>query len=142
MHDRYFQAIESSVLSLSACSKNLLQECSNDGISSRRLRQRNENARAQRLAAAEEENRAYRAAILARTSAQKRSLDKKENIKRSSREFHSRSPMEAKRRKSEPVNGEKANGLLSSVCPSYLPNNEEELGEDCFVILDDEEVEL
>ncbi|CAJ0588556.1 unnamed protein product [Cylicocyclus nassatus] len=115
-------------------------ECSNDGITSRRLRQRNETAKAQRLAAAEEENRVYRAAILARSSAQKRSLDRKESTKRNSREFTSRSPTDVKRRKSEPANGEKVNGITSA-CPSYL-SNDEELGEDCFVILDDDEVEL
>ncbi|EYC19279.1 hypothetical protein Y032_0025g1288 [Ancylostoma ceylanicum] len=115
-------------------------ECSNDGYSTRRLRQRSEIAKARRLAAAEEENRAYRAAILGstRSSTQKKSPDKKPT-KRASLDIPNRSS--PKRQRPEHANGQKTNGLSSTAHTSYLPEDEE-LGEDCFVILDDEEVEL
>ncbi|RCN48021.1 PHD-finger [Ancylostoma caninum] len=116
-------------------------ECSNDGYSTRRLRQRSEIAKARRLAAAEEENRAYRAAILGstRSSTQKKTPDKKVPTKRASLDLPNRSS--PKRQRPELANGQKTNGISSSAHTSYLPEDEE-LGEDCFVILDDDEVEL
>ncbi|KHJ95238.1 PHD-finger [Oesophagostomum dentatum] len=114
-------------------------EGSTDGAVTRRLRQRNESAKVRRLAAAEEENRAYRAAILgnSRTSTPKKTPDKKHS-KRASLDPPTRSPADTKRHKLELPNGQKTNGLSSSGHTTYLPEGEE-LGEDCFVILDDEE---
>ncbi|PIO77686.1 hypothetical protein TELCIR_00173 [Teladorsagia circumcincta] len=86
------------------------EDNSNDGVGNRRLRQRRDSLRAKRLAAVEEEKRAYRAAIAAGV--------------RSAGSSH-KSPDTKK----------------AAQQAKYVPE-EEELGEDCFVILDDDEVEL
>lgn len=117
---------------------------SNDVVTNRRLRQRSDSLRAKRRAAVEEEKRAFRAAIsggICSSNSLKKSPDaKKLSTKRRSLDLQLRSSISPKRQRSGHANGQAHNGFNSSHQMSYLP--EEELGEDCFVILDDDEIEL
>ncbi|KAK6047834.1 hypothetical protein COOONC_14661, partial [Cooperia oncophora] len=93
------------------------QESSNDGVVSRKLRQRRDSVRAQRLAAIEEEKRAYRAAIAAgvrSAGSSHRSPDtKKQASKRASLGSTPKNPAPLKRQRQEQINGHKANGFPS-----------------------------
>uniref|UniRef100_A0A0N4Y8Q9 PHD finger protein 14 (inferred by orthology to a human protein) n=1 Tax=Nippostrongylus brasiliensis TaxID=27835 RepID=A0A0N4Y8Q9_NIPBR len=98
-------------------------ENSNDEVVNRKLRQRRDSIKAKRLAAAENQ---------------------------------SRPPLPPKRNRSEHLNGHKVNGFAAVFCQlvratlldsfqAHKTQNgqvEEELGEDCLIILDDEELEL
>ncbi|KAK6017878.1 hypothetical protein OSTOST_16592 [Ostertagia ostertagi] len=121
------------------------EDNSNDGVGNRRLRQRRDSLRAKRLAAVEEEKRAYRAAIAAGVrsagSSHKSPDTKKAPTKRTSLGSLPKNSTPLKRQRQDQINGHKSNGFSSAQQAKYVPE-EEELGEDCFVILDDDEVEL
>ncbi|KJH53632.1 PHD-finger [Dictyocaulus viviparus] len=118
-------------------------EISNEGMS-KRLRQRSDTVKTKRLGALEEEKRAFRPTIsggVGSSSLLKRSPDfKKMPLKPRSLDFLSRPPPSPKRQRLSLANGETTNGLNLPHQISDLP--EGELGEDCFVILDDDEREL
>ncbi|KAK5971255.1 PHD-finger [Trichostrongylus colubriformis] len=126
--------------------ENAENEDSNDGIANRKLRQRRDSIRAKRLAAVEEEKRAYRAAIAAGVRSAGHSVKspdtKKLPSKRASLNASPQSPTSAKRQRQDQINGHKSNGFPSAHQAAAYAPEEEELGEDCFVILDDDEVEL
>nr|CDJ81295.1 Zinc finger domain containing protein [Haemonchus contortus] len=119
-----------------------IEDDSNDGVVNRRLRQRRDSLRAKRLAALEEEKRAYRAAIAAgirsSASSHKKPDTKKLTSKRSSLNSSLQTPTPPKRQRQEQINGHKTNGISSAAQVTNTPEDEE-LGEDCFVILDDDE---